>query len=101
MDKDQVAVIPFYAHEAILTRVEMNYKETIDQINRINRRLWILCMVLFITFVGFVIGVLYYESQWQDIETTTVTQDLSTFGGGDAVINDGVHLNGENETNSN
>lgn len=58
-------------------------------------RQWITIILLVIIVVGSNLAWLYYESQWGKTETTTtVTQDLDAEDG-DAVINDGVHINGE------
>lgn len=78
------------AHELDMARME-----------RTNRRQFIIIIILILLFVGSNAGWLYYESQFTDqVETTTVTQDLNSDGGGDAIINDGVHINGKSETNS-
>lgn len=78
------------AHELDMARME-----------RSNRRQFIIIIILILLFVGSNAGWLYYESQFTDqVETTTVTQDLNSDGGGDAIINDGVHINGKSETNS-
>jgi hypothetical protein len=83
-------MIPYIAFESATSRQE-----------RTIRRVWILCIILIIALIGTNAGWIYYESQWQVVETTTVTQDLDASDGGDAVINDGVHINGESEANSN
>ena len=70
-------------------------------LERTIRRLWILCIISIVLLVGSNAAWIYYESQWEDVETTTITQDLDTHEGGDAIINDGVHINGESKTNSN
>lgn len=64
-------------------------------------RLWILCIILIIALLGTNGAWIYYESQWEVVESTTVTQELSADDGGDAIINDGVHINGKSETDSN
>lgn len=64
------------------------------------RRLWILCIILIVLLAGTNAAWIWYESQFMD-ESLTVTQDLDSGNGGDAVINDGVHINGESETDSN
>jgi len=58
---------------------------------------------LIIALLGTNLGWLIYESQWQVVETSTqtITQDVDSGEGGDAIINDGVHINGESETDSN
>ena len=92
MDKenDQI-MIPYFCHEGDMARQERTIK-----------RLWILCILLIILLVGSYAGFFYYENQYEDAVTTTqtVTQDVDT-GDGTAIINDGVHVNGESETNSN
>jgi len=84
-------MISYAAHEGMMARME-----------RTIRRLWILCILLILLLVGTNAGWIYYQSQYEDVVTTTqtVTQDVDT-GDGTAIINDGVHVNGESETNSN
>lgn len=88
MDETKMPVdVPYIVHESEVARLE-----------RITKRLWILCIIIFMAFVISNCLWLYYESQWEDVVTTqTITQDLSADGGGDAIINDGVHINGESE----
>ena len=81
-------LIPYMAHESMMARLE----RTIE-------RLWILCILLIVLFVGSKIAWIYYENQFEDT-TTTITQELDTISG-NAIINDGVHINGESEANSN
>lgn len=81
--------IPYFAHEGIMARME-----------RTNRRLWIICIILIILLAATNGAWLWYESQFVD-EVTTVTQDVDSSDGGDATINDGVHINGESKTDSN
>ena len=89
-EKDQI-MIPYFYHEGEMARAERTIK-----------RLWILCILLVVLLVGTNAGWIYYQSQYEDVVTTTqtVTQDVDT-GDGTAIINDGVHVNGESETNSN
>lgn len=82
-------MIPYFAHEGIVAKME-----------RANRRLWILCIVLILLLAGTNGAWIYYESQFIE-ETLTVTQDVDSGGGGDAIVNDGVHINGESTTDSN
>ena len=69
--------VPYIVHEAAMARLERTIK-----------RLWILCIIMFLAFVLSNGAWIYYESQWQTIETTeqTVTQQdgNNTFIGGDA-----------------
>lgn len=80
--------IPYFAHEGIMARMERTIK-----------RLWVLCIVLIILLAGSNAAWLWYESQFED-EQTTVTQELNS-DGGDAIINDGVRINGTSETDGN
>ena len=70
---------------------------------RTNKRQFIIIFFLIIALLGTNLGWLVYESQWQVVETSTqtITQDVDSGEGGDAIINDGVHINGESETDSN
>ena len=65
------------------------------------RRQWITIILLILLFVGSNLAWLYRESQFADevITTQEVTQDLDAEGG-DAIINDGVHIDGEGTANS-
>lgn len=60
------------------------------------KRLWICVLVLIIALIGTNAGWLYYESQFEDVVTTT-TYEADATDGGNAVANgDGsVVLNGE------
>ena len=80
--------IPYFAHEGMMARMERTIK-----------RLWVLCIILIILLAGSNGAWVWYESQYED-EQTTVTQELNS-DGGDAIINDGVRINGTSETDSN
>lgn len=80
--------IPYFAHEGMMARMERTIK-----------RLWVLCIILIILLAGSNGAWVWYESQFED-EQTTVTQELNS-DGGDAIINDGVRINGTSETDSN
>jgi hypothetical protein len=80
--------IPYFAHEGIMARMERTIK-----------RLWVLCIILIILLAGSNGAWVWYESQFED-EQTTVTQELNS-DSGDAIINDGVRINGTSETDSN
>lgn len=62
--------IPVYVHEGMLARQE-----------RTVRRLWILCIIIFIALIGTNAGWIYYESQWQDEVITQEIEQDSGFGG--------------------
>ena len=57
--------IPFFVHEADMTRME-----------RTNHRLWVLCIVLMLILVATNAGWIWYESQWEVYEETT-TQEVT------------------------
>lgn len=66
-----------YIHDAYASTLERTIK-----------RLWILCIIIFLAFAGSNIGWLYYESQFTTEETTTIdtTQNgsgINIVGGGD------------------
>lgn len=68
-------IVPYFVHEGIVARQE-----------RTINRLWVLCIIIFIAFVGSNAAWLYYESQWEAYETSqSVDQDIDT-GDGDANI---------------
>ena len=65
MQNEETAMIPFFAHESAVNRLE-----------RMNKRLLILLLVIFIAFVGTNAYWIWYESQFEDQTITqTVTQD--------------------------
>lgn len=73
MEHEQIS---YYVHEGMMARME-----------RTNRRLWILCIIIFLAFVISNGAWIYYESQWEVVETTSqsVDQKIDT-GDGDANI---------------
>lgn len=83
-DKD----VPYIIFESATARLE----RTIE-------KLWILSIILIVLFVSSNMAWIYYEKQFTDT-TTTITQELDA-DSGNAVINDGVHINGESEADSN
>ncbi len=82
-------MINYAAHEGMMARME-----------RTIRRLWVLCIILILLLAGSNAAWIWYESQFTD-ETLTVTQDVDSGDSGDAIINDGVRINGESTTDSN
>ena len=81
--------IPYVAYEGPMSRFERTIK-----------RLWVLCIILIVLLAGTNGAWIFYESQFEDVVTTNeITQDVDTNDGGNAVINDGVHIsNGTSET---
>ena len=67
--------IPYSAFESELARQERTIK-----------RLWVLCIIIFIALIATNAAWIWYESQWEYYETTTqeVTQDVQS--DGDTVV---------------
>ena len=81
--------VDYYVYESAMARAE-----------RHSTRWRIAFFVIFASLLVTNIAWIVYENQFEDAVTTTVTQDLDA-GEGDAIINDGVHINGESTTNRN
>ena len=79
--------VPYIVFESEMARLE-----------RIIKREFVLIIVALVLLVGTNACWLWYESQFEEITTTEVTQDVDSGDGGDAIINDGVRINGEGET---
>lgn len=73
MNENKPDKIDYIIHESIMARQE-----------RYIKRLWILCLVIFAAFVITNAGWVWYESQFEDV---VLTQDASTDGGGDVIVN--------------
>lgn len=90
MEERENVSVPYLVHESVLARMERTIK-----------RLWILCIVLIVLFVGSNAGWLYYESLWSD-EVTTITQEnadgYNNYIGNDGDINNGETNNNDSET---
>lgn len=74
--------VPYIVHESIMARME-----------RAQKRLFILCLVIFLLFVGSNCAWLWYESQFQYLDTTTtqkVTQDSGEGGNNSFVGGDNI-----------
>lgn len=86
MEQNSVSYIAF---ESVQIRLE-----------RINKRLWILCIILIIALIGSNAGWFYYESQW--IDEVSVEQEAE-WESGNVIINGTgeVNTNGESKTKGN
>lgn len=80
------AMIPYFAHEGEMCRME-----------RTNKRLWILILVLIVALIGSNVGWMYYENQFVDTETT-VEQQVETDDGVTIVSGIGDAVYGESDT---
>lgn len=67
--------VSYLAFESVTTRLERTIK-----------RLWILIIILIIALVGTNASWIYYESQWEVVETTQVTQDIEATADNDSDI---------------
>lgn len=67
----QTPDVPYMVHEGTCVRLE-----------RINKRLWILCIIMFLALVVSNAGWIWYESSFLDVSEETV--ETSTDGGGNA-----------------
>ena len=88
--------IPYFVHQDDMNKLDQSHK-------RIEK--WLVgCLVgLFIALVATNAYWIYYESQFEDV-VTTVTQETSSEGGGNAILNGenaGAVFYGESETDSN
>lgn len=70
MSEKEVASIPFFVHEA-----------TVERLERINKRWFIMALVVFILFVLTNAGWIVYENQFAtyEVEQTVDTGDGATF----------------------
>jgi hypothetical protein len=83
--------VPYIVYEGSMARQERTIK-----------RLWILAIILIVALVGTNAGWVYYESQWQYVDTTTsqeVTQDVDSGDGSATITGIGDVNNGESSTN--
>lgn len=90
-EKNNDKPVDYRVHESILARME-----------RTNKRWFVLCIVIFLAFVGSNIGWLIYESQFEDI-STTVTQNTQSESGNAIIYGEhaGAVIYGEGKSNSN
>lgn len=82
--------VPYIIHEGAMARLERTIK-----------RLWILCIVIFISLVGTNAYWIWYENQFEDI---VMTQEGTTDGGGNVSLNGvasgDINYYGESEANN-
>ena len=89
-DNEQTAMIPYFIHEGETNRLE-----------RVNRRLWILAIIIFVAFIVTNAAWIIYETQYQDeLYTYEIRQDAgdggtATYTGNTVTFKEGVTDNGE------
>lgn len=76
MNNDSVQQVPYIVHEADMARQERTIK-----------RLWILCILMFISLVASNIGWIMYESQFEETTTTQEVEQNVDTENGSAVVN--------------
>lgn len=82
--EQQAATVPFFLHENEMTRME-----------RVNKRLWIAMLVIFVALIGTNAGWIMYESQFQDeVYSYELSQD-SGDGGENLYTNNRVIIGGD------
>lgn len=87
--------IPYWVHAEDMNRLDNSHK-------RIEKLIIGFAIALFVALVGTNIYWIWNEAQYEDI-VTTVTQETSSEGGGDAIINGdnaGAVFYGESKTDS-
>lgn len=76
------------------------FESEMTRMERTNHRLFILLILMLITLIGTNAGWLYYESQWETVEETTIRQSVDT-GEGNANVTGIGDIYGESDTDSN
>ena len=90
MNENEIKDVPYFIHEGVMARME-----------RTNRRLWILCILMFLALVITNAGWIYYESQWEDV-ITTESYEAEADDGGVAISNGSGKVNyGEGKVHEN
>ena len=84
--QSDVAMIPYYAHEGEMARAE-----------RMNKRLWIVILVLILCLAGTNAGWIIYESQFTD---EIITQEVDTGEGNAVVSGTGDAIYGESKADN-
>ena len=85
-------MIPYFSHEGDMARME-----------RTNRRLFVVIIILIAALIGTNAGWIYYESQFEtQEETTTVQQDAEWEEGSNIIMNGTgeVNIDGQSKTNN-
>lgn len=88
MDNMKTPDVPYIVHEAAMARQERTIK-----------RLWVLCLIMFLALVVTNAGWIYYENQWEEVVTTEeVKQEIDTGDGEATVSGIGDIIYGASET---
>lgn len=87
--KQEAENIPFIAHESVVATLERTIK-----------RLWILALALIFLLVGTNALWIWYNSQWETVESWEITQE-NDGGYNNYIGNDGDIVNGETDNQEN
>lgn len=87
--KQEAESIPFIAHESVVATLERTIK-----------RLWILALALIFLLVGTNALWIWYNSQWETVESWEITQE-NDGGYNNYIGNDGDIVNGETDNQEN
>ena len=82
--------IPYFVHQDDMNRLDQSHK-------RVEKWLLIVCLVIFLAFVGTNAWWMWYENQFEDVVTETYTADTDNGGTAIANGNGSVTLNGESD----
>lgn len=76
-------------------------ESSLAKLEKANVRLWITVIILIVALIGTNAGWLWWDSQFEDIVTTTQTVTQETKNGGDNIVGDfiGGDINGETDGN--
>lgn len=88
-DKNTPENVPYLVHESEMARAERTIK-----------RLWITTLILIFMLVGTNAAWMYYESQWETVESWEITQE-NDGGYNNYIGNDGDIVNGEADNQEN
>ena len=77
--------VPYIVHESVVSKMERTVK-----------RLWILCIIMFVSVILTNAIWICYECTYERSTTTTITRDIDT-GSGDASVSGIGNVYGENQ----
>lgn len=82
--EQEAVTIPFFVHEASVSRME-----------RVNKRLWIALLIIYVALIGTNAGWIVYESQYQDEVYTYRLEQDSGEGGENTYTNNRIVIGGD------
>ena len=87
MASDTRINVPYVAYESSMVRLE-----------RTNRRVWILCIILIVSLLATNIGWIIYENQWEYVDSTQIEAEQD--GSGINIVGNGdIHYGSESDNN--